>query len=70
MSDEFNIGDVVRLKSGGPDMTINGEVQGTTHLTYSCQWFDADEKSQNGQFQAASLEPPSSGPFRIEVGRA
>ena len=31
----FNVGDVVRLKSGGPMMTITGTLYGN----YVCTWF-------------------------------
>ncbi|CAM7039466.1 YodC family protein [Enterobacter roggenkampii] len=38
MSDEFKTGDIVKLKSGGPDMTIKAFLtsQGNSFL---CQWF-------------------------------
>lgn len=55
----FNIGDIVRLKSGGPDMTIK-EV-GKHHSTgefvgrYTCQWF-AGKKLDDGTFPQPSLE--------------
>jgi uncharacterized protein YodC (DUF2158 family) len=40
MSDQFQVGDVVRLKSGGPEMTIDhiGKFGGTKKA--SCIWFD------------------------------
>ncbi|KAA6321648.1 hypothetical protein EZS27_028723 [termite gut metagenome] len=42
---EFNIGDVVVLKSGGPEMTIKEFAWNPTTNSYSlnrvtCQWFD------------------------------
>ncbi|WP_323892234.1 YodC family protein [Aeromonas veronii] len=40
----FNVGDVVRLKSGGPMMTITGTLYGN----YVCTWFvDGKESSTN-----------------------
>jgi uncharacterized protein YodC (DUF2158 family) len=46
----FKIGDVVVLKSGGPDMTVEepGEVVG-------CVWFEKNQP-QRGFFPAAVLE--------------
>lgn len=58
--DAFKIGDIVKLKSGGPDMTVN-EVH-TNHVTgepmgrYRCQWF-AGKKLDTGVFPIESLEP-------------
>ena len=50
--DATNVGTVVRLKSGGPSMTVqflnsDGEVY--------CQWFSGS-KLEGGSFPAASLE--------------
>ena len=44
MSSKFAIGDVVRLKSGGPEMTINEiedtvSIQGLGGESIQCQWF-------------------------------
>ncbi|EPP4132714.1 YodC family protein [Vibrio vulnificus] len=47
----FKTGDIVKLKSGGPDMTI----QGKGPAGYWCQWF-AGKKLERGQFPADSLE--------------
>ncbi len=41
----FNIGDVVRLKSGGPMMTVTGQMLGN----YGCAWFE------NGTLQSVTL---------------
>ncbi|MBZ6383081.1 MULTISPECIES: YodC family protein [Sphingomonas] len=35
---EYNVGDCVRLKSGGPEMTIWGKDAGSGELL--CQWFE------------------------------
>lgn len=54
MSDSrFNTGDVVRLKSGGPWMTVGGGAPpGGVH----CQWFEGTSLMQ-GNFRAEQLEP-------------
>jgi uncharacterized protein YodC (DUF2158 family) len=47
MSDtQFKAGDVVTLKSGGPEMTINDiDVYGNdNHRTANCIWFDGKKK--------------------------
>lgn len=48
----FDIGDVVRLKSGGPKMTILKLMDDTI----SCQWFDRNGKVHTGNFQTAMLD--------------
>jgi uncharacterized protein YodC (DUF2158 family) len=49
----FKIGDVVRLKSGGPDMVIQeiDEVNGTA----VCRWFDG-KKDKREEFVLETLE--------------
>ncbi len=54
---KLQVGDIVKLKSGGPDMTIkdiltnlNDEETGS----YRCQWF-AGKKLDNGLFPLESL---------------
>jgi uncharacterized protein YodC (DUF2158 family) len=54
---EFAIGDVVRLKSGGPKMTINGPSSDGADY-YECVWFstlEADRPSYRG-FKANALK--------------
>ena len=58
---EFNVGDVVRLKSGSPDMTICEYpikiVDGSTNCqSAKCQWFDKDGKLSNATFNVDVLE--------------
>ena len=60
---EFAVGTIVKLKSGGPDMTIkevftNFEDKKPTG-SYKCQWF-AGKKLEDGNFPGDSLElvPP------------
>lgn len=57
----YNIGDIVKLKSGGPDMTIREPIFDVSHKSdftgnYRCQWF-AGKKLDNGVFPQESLLP-------------
>jgi len=55
MSTSFKVGDIVQLKSGGPEMTV--QTVPTTHSHYyNCQWF-AGKKLESGHFPADSLQP-------------
>ncbi|EPL9570914.1 YodC family protein [Providencia rettgeri] len=60
MSNEFKSGDIVRLKSGGPNMTIKvfSQTQGNSYI---CQWF-AGKKLEQGFFKADSIELASPKP--------
>lgn len=50
----FQKGDIVKLKSGGPEMTVDTlPNKYTPH--YVCQWF-AGKKLERGGFNAESLE--------------
>lgn len=51
---EFKIGDVVELKSGGPDMTVNNiDKNGQIY----CQWFAGEhDKAREGYFPSGSLQ--------------
>jgi len=51
----FKIGDIVRLRSGGPDMTVKETVNYKREPEYTCQWF-AGRKLESGVFQPESLE--------------
>lgn len=51
---EFKIGDIVKLKSGGPEMTVQ-QVPTDTGTYYKCQWF-AGKKLESGLFPEGSLE--------------
>lgn len=59
MSTEFNVGTIVKLKSGGPDMTIRsiGKNYSTNKPDgyVDCQWF-AGKKLEHGTFPKDSLE--------------
>lgn len=51
---QFNNGTIVKLKSGGPDMTIKGSAN-TSGTLMICQWF-AGKKLEQGSFPLESLE--------------
>ena len=42
----FKAGDIVQLKSGGPDMTIE-KAEGLTDGKIKCIWFDGDKKTHD-----------------------
>ena len=49
----FSVGDIVQLKSGGPEMTVNDQPE-SIFQSYKCQWF-AGKKLEYGHFPHASL---------------
>ena len=52
---EFKIGDTVKLKSGGPPMTVNSITEETGEIY--CQWFTEDEdKVREGYFPPDTLQ--------------
>jgi uncharacterized protein YodC (DUF2158 family) len=59
MPDEIKVGDVVQLKSGGPNMTVNeiGKpgMGGTGPLSAWCSWFDSKGEEKKGTFPLTSL---------------
>lgn len=52
MTDKFEKGDLVRLKSGGPTMTVS-KVGGPVNPPIHCKWFS------DGKVQSASFGPES-----------
>lgn len=50
--EDFKIGDIVQLKSGGPKMTVNDVSQAVTGLW--CQWFKGS-KLERGHFMKDTL---------------
>jgi uncharacterized protein YodC (DUF2158 family) len=61
----FKVGDVVKLKSGGPLMTVTGTSVGPDRPTlFTCSWFDKDNHEQTGSFPADALsdERPTAQP--------
>lgn len=53
-STKFSVGNIVKLNSGGPDMTVKTVPEGTGTY-FDCQWF-AGKKLETGRFPADSLE--------------
>lgn len=49
---KFKIGDVVQLKSGGPEMTIDGISEDTVH----CVWFNDKDEHKMNNFHIDSIE--------------
>jgi uncharacterized protein YodC (DUF2158 family) len=62
MAQKFKVGDVVRLKSGGPSMTVAnyGRYNYDKKEKYLCRWFDDRHKHSEGVFSEEELEvvPP------------
>ncbi len=60
MPDEINVGDIVQLKSGGPDMTVNEighpGLSRTGPLSAWCSWFDGKGDEKKGTFPLTSLK--------------
>ena len=54
MKNEFKPGDIVRLKSGGPDMTVETVSNLNDPTKYFCSWF-AGAKNNHKSFTEASL---------------
>lgn len=52
MPNEFKVGDIVKLKSGGPDMAVR--YVPSDGGQYDCQWF-AGKKLEAGRFPEESL---------------
>jgi len=53
MTNKFSIGDIVILKSGGPDMTVKDVDTGGKYVT--CQWFSG-KKLEQGLFPTGGVE--------------
>lgn len=51
---KFVIGETVKLKSGGPDMSVRALPNPITNV-YVCQWF-AGKKLEQGSFPEDSIE--------------
>ena len=50
----FTVGDIVRLKSGGPKMSVSKPDGGTLGNLVDCKWF-AGAKLEHGSFPANTL---------------
>lgn len=60
---DVKIGDTVKLKSGGPLMTVNEFTTAHIHSSSDspkdhvlCQWFDESHICKTGRFAVAALE--------------
>jgi uncharacterized protein YodC (DUF2158 family) len=51
---EFKTGDIVRLKSGGPEMTVDESLLSLDGKKVHCLWF-AREKLESGDFSPEAL---------------
>jgi uncharacterized protein YodC (DUF2158 family) len=60
---EFNVGEVVRLKSGGPQMTVT-MVPESSGGSYKCEWFEGATPKE-GFFPGAALQTRPSPPRSI-----
>lgn len=65
----FKIGDVVQLKSGGPEMTVEdiGDYGKGAGKGVSCVWFD-NRKRCTDTFHVDTLEPADRQPMDLEPG--
>ena len=51
MSDTIKAGDIIKVKSGGPKMTVSEVAEDTFGtMTVWCSWFDDKNKNQSGTF--------------------
>lgn len=57
MAEQFQVGDVVRLKSGGPQMTVadTGEDMSGRQMVW-CMWFDEKGARQQETFPPEALD--------------
>jgi len=72
MAQHFDLGATVRLKSGGPVMTVGrfGDFSlGARKDHYLCTWFDAQGNKRESLFAQHELElvaPATNGPSKVE----
>jgi uncharacterized protein YodC (DUF2158 family) len=58
MANDFKPGDVVQLKSGGPNMTVTQVgTNGFGNPTVWVTWFGEKNKQENSTFTPEALEP-------------
>lgn len=62
----FNIGDIVQLKSGGPDMTVSSI--DTEEDECDCCWFNG-KKVESARFKAEVLIYPDDNSLDSELSR-
>lgn len=66
MATEWKSGDLVKLKSGGPLMTIQSKNANASSY-FNCVWFDSDEKPNKESFHADTLEEAVNENVSIDV---
>jgi uncharacterized protein YodC (DUF2158 family) len=54
--EELEVGTIVRLKSGGPSMTITGVNKACIETMYICAWFTGKGKCKRNVFTEGSIE--------------
>ncbi len=64
----YALGEIVRLKSGGPNMTV-ASVKTEPHKIYSCTWFDSDNKYNSFDFYSHEIESKNSDPIGFKKGK-
>jgi uncharacterized protein YodC (DUF2158 family) len=58
----FEVGEVVKLKSGGANMTVTGiSTSEDRPPSFNCAWLDKDNRQQVGSFPAEALVSAASG---------
>jgi uncharacterized protein YodC (DUF2158 family) len=54
----MRVGDKVRLKAGGPLMTVESVKETSAGTQVHCVWFDHDHNERRAQYPEAALEVP------------
>jgi uncharacterized protein YodC (DUF2158 family) len=70
---DFNPGDTIRLKSGGPIMTVKElsvPMPEYPTIYVFCIWFDKSDKEQTGKYPAETLEAATKGISYAALERA
>ena len=62
MTESIQPGSTVRLKSGGPLMTVTSIRQGDDGQIVWCAWFDEKDQEFKGKFPMAALKLDNDGP--------
>jgi uncharacterized protein YodC (DUF2158 family) len=52
---EVKVGDVVHLRSGGPNMTVNGYQLVGSATMINCAWFNENKELKDGLFAPGAL---------------
>ena len=70
-AEQWKVGDVVVLKSGGPDMTIDEVLENEGQQEIICFWFLPSGERKTGAFNPLSIDkkpPPGSGGPQFALG--